>query len=120
MSDRIVLTNLRFDAIHGVHPWEREASQPFEIDVELWLDLAPAGRSDELAQTVDYGRAYDVVAAVLQGPPRNLLESLAEAIATETLEAFAPVASVVVRVRKPGVRLGGPLDHASVEVRRSR
>jgi dihydroneopterin aldolase len=117
--DRIVLTDMRFEAIHGVHDWEREAPQPFEVDVELWLDLAPAGRTDDLTKTVDYGRVHDVVAGVLMGPPRSLLESIAEAIAGECLARFQ-VDVVVVRVRKPGVRLGGPLAHASVEIRRDR
>lgn len=119
MTDRIVLTNLRFDAIHGAHAWEREATQPFEVDVELWLDLRPAGTTDDLARTIDYGRAYDAVAGVVLGPPRSLLESIADAIATDLLARFG-CDTVVVRVRKPGVRLGGPLDHAAVEIRRSR
>ncbi len=120
MTDRIVLTNLRFEARHGVHGWERETAQPFEVDVELWLDLARAGRSDVLAATVDYGLVYDEVALVLDGPPRNLLESLAEAVARGVLARFTTVEEVVVRIRKPAVRLGGPLDHASVEIHRSR
>jgi hypothetical protein len=36
------------------------------------------------------------------------------------LARFTTVDEVVVRVRKPAVRLGGPLDHASVEIRRLR
>ena len=52
-------------------------------------------------------------------PSGSLLESIAEAIAGECLARF-PVDAVVVRVRKPAVRLGGPLDHASVEIRRDR
>ena len=120
MSDRIVLTNLRFQARHGVHGWERETAQPFEVDVELWLDLAPAGRSDDLAATIDYGPVYDVVARVLDGPSRNLLESLAEAVAGDLLAQFPVVDEAVVRIRKPAVRLGGPLDHASVEIHRTR
>jgi dihydroneopterin aldolase len=120
MSDRIVLTNLRFDARHGVHAWERETAQPFEVDVESWLDLEPAGRTDDLARTIDYGLLYDAVADVVGGPSRNLLESLAAAVADEVLARFPTVDAVVVRVRKPAVRLGGPLDHASVEIHRGR
>jgi len=120
MTDRIVLTNLRFEARHGVHGWERETAQPFEVDVVLELDLAPAGRSDDLAKTVDYGRVYDEVALVLDGPSRNLLESLAASIAGALLGRFEAVEAVVIRIRKPAVRLGGPVDHASVEIRRTR
>jgi dihydroneopterin aldolase len=119
MTDRIVLTDMRFEARHGVHDWERREAQPFEVDIELLLDLQPAGASDDLGRTIDYGRAYDVVRRHLEGTSRQLLEALAESIASELLAAF-DVREVVVRVRKPAVRLGGPLAHASVEIRRGR
>ena len=63
MTDRIVLTNMRFEARHGVHDWERETAQPFEVDVELRLDLRPRAAPTTSPQTVDYGRVYDEVAA---------------------------------------------------------
>jgi 7,8-dihydroneopterin aldolase/epimerase/oxygenase len=119
VTDRIVLSNMRFSARHGVHDWERETDQPFEVDVELWTDLAPPGVSDDLARTVDYSRVYDVVASVVRGPSRSLLEAIAETIAMDLLAQF-DVPTVVVRVRKPGVLLGGPLDHAGVEIQRQR
>ena len=78
MTDRIVLTNLRFEARHGVHDWEREVPQPFEVDVELALDLLPAGDADDLALTIDYGPVYRIVAGVLDGPSIQLLEAIAE------------------------------------------
>lgn len=120
MTDRIVLTNLRFEARHGVHDWERETPQPFEVDVELGLDLQPAGVSDDLALTVDYGPVYRIVQGVLDGPPIQLLEAIAERISAQVLATCPTVDSVVVRVRKPGVQLGGPLDHAAVEITRRR
>ena len=48
MTDRILLENIRLEGRHGVHEEERAAPQPFEIDVELVLDLQPAGRADDL------------------------------------------------------------------------
>ena len=116
MTDRIILTNLRFEAAHGFHEWELETRQPFEVDVELALDLAPAGTTDDLAMTGDYGRVYDVVATVLLTRTFRLLEAIAEAIATDLLAAEPAVEAVIVRVRKPAVILGGPLDHAAVEI----
>ncbi len=115
MTDRIVLTNLRFEGTHGYYEWERAAPQPFEVDVELHLDLAPAGTSDDLAKTVDYGRAYDLVRDVVETRTFALIEAIAEAIASGLLAAFE-LEAVVVRVRKPAVQLGGPLDHAAVEI----
>ena len=119
MSDRIVLTNIRLEGRHGVHEHELRDPQPFEVDVELVLDLQPAGLDDDLAKTVDYGLVYDVVRPIVESTSYRLLEALAEAISHELLDAF-PVLEVGVRIRKPAVQLGGPLDHAAVEIWRRR
>lgn len=119
-SDRIVLAGLAFEARHGVYPEEKETDRRFEVDVEMELDLAPAGRSDDLGLTVDYGRVAHVVRGVFEGPSVGLIETLAERIAADVLADFAPVRAVVVRVRKPGVALAVPVAHAGVEIRRER
>lgn len=120
MSDRIVLSGMAFQARHGVHDWEKVEPQRFEVDVELVLDVQPAGLDDDLARTIDYGTVYAVVRQVVESTTFNLIEALAEAIAHEILIGHAPVDEVVVRVRKPEVRLDGPLDYAGVEIRRVR
>ena len=94
-------------------------AQPFEVDVELILDLQPAGLDDDLARTIDYGAVYDAIRPVVESTSFRLLEALAEAISHELLADF-PVREVGVRVRKPGVRLGGPVDYAGVEIWRTR
>jgi dihydroneopterin aldolase len=116
----MVLANMQFDGRHGEHDWERATPQPFEVDVELRLDLGPAGRSDELAKTVDYGRVFDTVREIVESRTFHLLETIAETIATEVLASFSLVDEIGVRVRKPKVRLSGTLDHAGVEIRRRR
>ena len=47
----IVLRGLRFMGAHGVLAQEAVQVQPFEVDLELWLDLSEAGRTDDLAAT---------------------------------------------------------------------
>ncbi len=118
-GDHIVLAGMRFFGYHGVLPEERSRGQEFVVDVDLQVDLRPAGEADDLAATVDYRRVYDVVREVVEGPPRQLLEALAEAVAARLL-GLAPVQAVRVRVRKPSVPLPGPLDHAAVEIVRHR
>jgi dihydroneopterin aldolase len=119
MSDRIVLQNIQLDGRHGWYEHEQEVPQPFEVDVELALDLAPAGIADDLAKTVDYGAVFEIVRRNVETASFRLLEAMAETIAREILAAF-PVEEVVIRVRKPAVDLGGPLDYAAVEIRRRR
>ena len=117
MADRIVLANMRFMARHGVHDWEQREAQPFEVDVELYRDLRQAGRDDDLDATIDYGPVYATVQRIVEGTSVKLLEALATTIAAALL-ADLDVSEVVVRVRKPAVKLGGPLDFAGVEIRR--
>jgi len=119
MTDRIVLRNMQFQGRHGVYDFEQAADQPFEVDVELVTNLQPAGVDDDLARTVDYASVYAICRQVVESTSHRLLEALAEAIAHEILAAH-DVDEVGIRVRKPAVDLGGPLDWAGVEIWRRR
>jgi dihydroneopterin aldolase len=116
--DRIELRGLRVLGVHGVLPEEQVKPQPFELDLDLEVDLAPAGRSDALDDTVDYAGVVERAGAVIAGPARyRLLEALAEAVAASALED-GRVTSVTVGLRK----LEPPLeaDIATVGVRITR
>lgn len=108
-----------FSGRHGVHPHEQRVAQRFEVDVELLLNLQPAGVDDDLTRTVDYSTVYATVRQIVESTSYRLLEALAEAIAHELLAELA-VDEVGIRVRKPEVDLGGPIDHAGVEIWRHR
>ena len=120
MADRIVLADMVFQARHGIFDDEKVQAQRFEVDVELLLDLQPAGLEDDLERTLDYGRVYDTVRTIVESTTFNLIEALAEAIAHELLADFPALEEVEVRVRKPEVKLGGPLAYAGVQIRRRR
>ena len=117
MSDRIVLATMRFQGHHGVTAEERAEAQPIEVDVEMALDLQPAGSEDELERTADYGRAYDLCREVVESASFHLLEAIAEGIAHELLAVYPRVREVTVRVRKMRLR-GRDLAYAGVEIRR--
>ncbi len=119
MTDRIILDSMTFRGTHGVYEEEQLTPQPFEVDVELLLNLEPAGLSDDLAQTIDYGAVFDTCRQIVESTRFHLIEALAEAIAQELLSGF-PVDEVLIRVRKPKVKLGGTLRSAGVEIRRRR
>lgn len=118
--DRIVLMGMRFDTCHGVFDFEKTQPQPFEVDAELYVDLAPAGRSDDLADTVDYGAVFDAVTAVMTGPPVNLIEHLADRVAAAVLAVDKRIDAVTVRIRKPQAPLSGPFETVAVEITRGR
>jgi dihydroneopterin aldolase len=117
--DRIELRGLRVLGVHGALPEERERAQPFEVDLDLELDLRPAGRSDRLADTVDYGSVTQAVAAVVSGPHAELLEHLAERVALAALACGAPLTTAVtVSVRKLRPPVPCDLHSAGVTIRR--
>jgi dihydroneopterin aldolase len=120
-KDRILLEGMVFHGRHGTLSAERELGQPFVVDVELRLDLRPAGLSDDLAQTVDYGEVHRQAREIVEGSPVNLTETVAERIATTILEDHPSVEAVRVKVAKPHVRLDDTvLGGSAVEILRRR
>lgn len=117
-GDRITLKNMVFYGYHGVFEGERELGQKFEVDVELITDLAIPGQSDDLEQSINYVDVYTIVQEIVQERTYNLIEAVAESIAGEILSAYS-VKYIIVRVRKPGVSMGGILDYVEVEIVRS-
>jgi len=116
--DRITLTGLRARGHHGVLAEERRDGQEFAVDVTLELDLAAAGASDDLAETVDYGTLATSVISDIVGPPVQLIESLAERIARTCL-ADPRVDAVEVTVHKPSAPIPVEFGDVAVTVRRS-
>jgi len=119
-ADEIQLRGLRVVAVHGLLAEERERAQPFEVDVDLGVDLAPAGASDDLDDTVDYGGIVGVVTAVMAGPPIGLLEHLAASVAAAVLAADVRISTCAVTVRKLRPPVAADLTSVAVSIRRSR
>lgn len=117
--DTVVLTGITAKGYHGVFDHERRDGQPFVVDLVLFLDLQPAGTSDDLAKTAHYGELAELVHAIIGAEPFDLIEMLAETIAAAVLGAF-PVAAVDVTVHKPKAPIEVPFGNVAVTLRRSR
>lgn len=114
-EDRVELRDIRCVGVHGVLPFERTRAQPFSVDVDAWIDMAAAGSSDELADTVDYGALTTAVVDTVGSTSFRLIEALAGEIAAR-LGGFDPrLERVAVTVRK--VRPPIEADIGSVGVR---
>lgn len=119
--DAIELRGLRVSGTHGVLPEERTLPQPFEVDLDLELDLRRPGLTDALADTVDYGAVAESVAAVVGGEHADLLEHLADRIARAVVAALGPgpdVKSITVTVRKLRPPVEMSMASAGVRIRR--
>lgn len=119
VSDRIELRGLLVRGHHGVFEYERAEGQDFVVDVSLDVDTLAAARSDDLADTTDYGALALTIAAIVSGQPVNLLETLAERIATACL-ADPRVTSVEVSVHKPAAPIPLTFDDVVVTIVRTR
>jgi 7,8-dihydroneopterin aldolase/epimerase/oxygenase len=119
--DSVFLRGLSFYGYHGVHPEETSLGQRFEVDLDASIDLQNAGSSDDLQHTVSYSDLYAVAQGVVEGEPRNLIDTVASEIARRALSRFPLIESITVEIRKPSapVRAGG-LDHVGVRVHRTR
>ena len=119
--DVIELRGLRFVAAHGALEEERQRAQPFEVDLDLYADLREAGRTDDLGRTVDYAAVCEAVRAVVEGPHVDLLETLAERVAEQVLEAAGQTASAVtVWARKLRPPVAYQLASVAVRAHRTR
>jgi dihydroneopterin aldolase len=119
VSDQIALTGLRVRGFHGVFDFERRDGQDFVVDVLLELDLALAAASDDVADTVHYGELADALARVIAGEPVDLIETLADRLATVCLNDLR-VAAATVTVHKPGAPIPHQFADVAVTLRRSR
>ena len=116
MSDLIRLDGMEFYAFHGVSTREKRIGRTFTVDLEIAADLSLPGLTDKLSDTINYSAIYLGVREVMEGPKRNLLESLATEIAKVVIDRF-PVTSVRVSVRKRGTSItGASLEAAAVEI----
>lgn len=119
MSDRISLVGLRVLGRHGVFEHEQRDGQEFVVDVEASTDLARAGETDQLADTIDYGALASRVAEIVAGPPHNLIESLAARIA-DVLIADERMFHVEVTVHKPQAPMPVSVADVAVTIVRTR
>ncbi|XP_014516178.2 dihydroneopterin aldolase 2-like [Vigna radiata var. radiata] len=119
-GDKLLLRGLSFHGFHGALPEERKLGQKFVVDIDAWMDLKPAGKSDNLSDTVNYADIYDIAKEIVEGSAQNLLESVAEKIAVMTLTDHEQISAVRVKIEKPHVAVHGPLDYLGVEIFRRR
>ncbi len=104
---------------HGVFAEERRDGQDFVVDITVWIDLASAASSDDLADTLDYGVLAKRAADIVGGPARNLIETVAGEIAEDVM-GDERVHAVEVVVHKPDAPIPMRFADVAVVARRSR
>ena len=119
-TDKIILKGMSFYGYHGVSKIERKTGHKFYMDIEMVLDLAGAGKTDNLAKTIDYPQVYSLVKEIQSKKKYHLMEALAEDIANALLNKCDKLNEITVKVRKPQVPVGGLVEYVEVEITRLR
>lgn len=118
--DKMVLRRMEYYGYHGVFAEERKLGQRFYIDLELELDLQEAGISDDLTKTVNYAEIHELVKQIVEQKSFNLIEALAEHIASSVLDTYTSVDALTVKVTKPHPPFDIHFEGVTVEIHRSR
>ena len=120
MADRIELKGLECFGYHGVFDHEKRQGKKFIVDLTCWMDFQEAAATDDLAKTVSYADLADIAAEIVEGPARDLIETVATEIA-EKIMASAPILfAVEVTVHKPDAPIERTFHDVAVVARRSR
>ncbi|GAA2791271.1 dihydroneopterin aldolase [Saccharopolyspora taberi] len=119
MADRITLTGLKVRGNHGVFDHEKRDGQDFLVDITVWVDLAGAAADDDLKQTLHYGELAERAAAIVAGPSRDLIETVAAEIADDIMSDERAHAAEVT-IHKPSAPIPLTFADVAVTIRRSR
>ena len=117
MKDVIRINGMSFYGYHGVTAEERATGRMYEVDCEVETDLAQAGQSDRLIDTVDYEQVFLAIRETVEDKSFALLERLAADLAIKVLDRF-PVYRVTLKVRKLTPPIAGHIKSIEVEITR--
>lgn len=116
---KIVLEGMHFYAYHGFYAEERKIGNHFKVDVEIDARTQNASDHDDLTGTINYETVYTICRFEMR-KSSQLLEHLAQRICQKITDQFPHAQSVLVRLTKQTPPLGGVVDRAFVEVRKSK
>lgn len=117
--DCIQVRGIRCYGYTGYLPEEQVLGQRFEVDLTLWLDLATAGKTDAIEDTLDYRSAIASIQHIVKTSKFALVEKLAAAIAEAILE-YDKVQQVKVRLTKPAAPIPDFGGEISIEIIRTK
>lgn len=118
--DKIKIVNLECFARHGVYAEENSLGQKFIVSAVLHTDTRKAGLTDDLNESVDYGRVCHIINDFMQDNVYKLIETAAEKLAEHLLVSFESIKEVTIEIKKPWAPVGLPLETAAVEITRKK
>ncbi len=117
--DRIVIKGLHCSVRLGVNKEEQEVRRNCEVDLWIYFDLSPAGKTDDLELTVNYSKVIELIRRLSQKAVYKLMESFAHHLFEEIFKNTA-AGKVRLRVKKMNPPIEGRFQYVGVEMTRSR
>ena len=114
---RIRIKNLKIPARHGVYEFEKEKDGTFELDIELYLPLLKAGKSDRLEDTINYEDIISTVTKAFTEKQYALVEAAAQSVCDRLLNDFK-IDKITIRVRKPHAPIDADFEAVEVQLNR--
>jgi len=111
----IAVEGMHFFAYHGFYKEEQKLGNNYIVDVYITTDLKTAAASDNLQDTINYEKVYEVAGKVMSKKTK-LLETLAESIAVELTQQFTTIQHIKVRISKLNPPMGGKIDRTYIEI----
>lgn len=111
---------MQFYGYHGLYEPEKTLGQRFFVDVDLYTPLRVAGVSDNMEDSIDYGKVFHTIEEIVEGESKNLIEAVAEEIALALLNTFVKLEACRIEVTKPDPPIRGHYDAISVQIYRER
>src|SRR5690625_226784 len=118
--DKIISKGMQFYGYHGLFTEENKLGQRFHVDLELYVPLDVAGKTDNMDASIDYGEAFSITKKVVEGEPCHRIEAAAEEIAKEILSEVSKLHACREKVIKPDPPIPGHYESVSVEIYRER
>lgn len=115
--DRIRIKNLKIPARHGVYEFEKEKDGIFELDINLYLPLLKAGKSDRLEDTINYEDIISTVTKAFTEKQYALVEAAAQSVCDRLLNDFK-IDKITIRVRKPHAPIDADFETVEVQLNR--
>ena len=120
MADTIFLNGIEVKGKHGCTEFERQHAQLFVVDVELYLDLSRASKTDDLGDTINYVQILTDIKKIVGGTPRNLIETVAQDICEILLRKYFLLDGLKITLHKPEPPVEEKFAGAAVSIVRHR
>lgn len=117
--DTIQIEGMEFYAYHGHFEEERIIGNRFLVDLYISCDLTKSARSDNLKDTVNYHRVYQLIKKEME-LKSHLLENIVERIISVIIDHFDVITWIKVKVSKMNPPMGGKIEKVSVVMERKR